>query len=192
MIALLRPECPNPDALAAGNYADPVNKDALRKSTSGKCMYCESKVEHISYAHVEHIKPKKKFPELEFEWDNLGFSCQVFNTNKGTQYDESTPFINPYNENPQEHIVFLGFFIFAKQGSERGEYTIKEIGLNRPYLVDRRKDKIEEINKMIKFACRTTNESLRNQAIAEVKKEAEKDKEFSAMIKNVLATEGIL
>jgi hypothetical protein len=155
-------------------------------------MYCESKIEHTGYAHIEHIKPKAKFPELEFEWDNLGFSCQVCNTNKGTQYDENTPFINPYNENPQEHIVFFGFFVFPKQGSERGEYTIKGIGLNRPYLIDRRKDKIEGINKMIKFAYRTTNESLRNQAIAEVKKEAAKDKEFSAMVRNVLAAEGIL
>jgi uncharacterized protein (TIGR02646 family) len=192
MIALVRPECPNPDALAAGNYADPVNKDALRKSSSGKCMYCESKVEHISYAQVEHIKPKAKFPELEFEWDNLGFSCQVCNTNKGQKYDESTVFINPYNENPEEYTVFLGFLIFPKGSSERAKYTIKEIDLNRPNLVDRRKDKFERIGKIIKFAYRTANESLRDQAIAEIKKEAEADKEFSAMIKSLLATEGIL
>ena len=81
MIALKRPKCPNPAALVKKKYDDPLNKEALRKSTSGKCMYCESKMEHISYAHVEHIKPKSKFPELEFEWTNLGFSCQICNTN---------------------------------------------------------------------------------------------------------------
>jgi hypothetical protein len=63
----------------------------------------------------------------------------------------------PHNENPEEHIVFLGFLVFSKQGSERGEYTIKEIDLNRQYLVDRRKDKIEGIDKMIKAAYRTKN-----------------------------------
>jgi uncharacterized protein (TIGR02646 family) len=187
MIALIRPECPNPDALAAGNYADPINKTALRESTSGKCMYCESKVEHISYAHIEHIKPKKKFPKLEFDWNNLGFSCQVCNTNKGIQYDENTPFINPYNEDPQDHIIFLGFFIFPKHGSERGEYTIKEIDLNRAGLIDKRKDRIEKLNLMINAAYRTKNESLRNQAIVKIKEEAGKDKEYSAMIKSVLA-----
>jgi 5-methylcytosine-specific restriction endonuclease McrA len=59
MIALIRPECPTPQALAEENYKDPVNKEALRKSTSGKCMYCESKFEHSSYSQVEHIKPKR-------------------------------------------------------------------------------------------------------------------------------------
>jgi hypothetical protein len=192
MISLIRPECPNPLALTAGNYADPVNKDILRKSTSGKCMYCESKIEHISYAHIEHIKPKTKYPELEFEWNNLGFSCQVCNTNKGVKYNEDIPFINSYNENPEDYIIFLGFYIFPKQRSERGEYTIKEMDLNRPNLVDRRKDKIEGIIKILKFAYRTANKSLRDQAITEVKKEAEKDKEFSTMIKSLLVTEGIL
>jgi hypothetical protein len=57
---------------------------------------------------------------------------------------------------------------------------------------DRRKERIENLNIMIKAACRTTNESLRNQAISELKAEAEKDKEYSAMIKSVLAAQGIL
>jgi uncharacterized protein (TIGR02646 family) len=135
MIALIRPECPNPTALDRGDYTDPVNKEALRESASRKCMYCEAKIGHTSYAHVEHIKPKAKFPELEFVWDNLGFSCQICNTNKGQKYDETTPFINPYNEKPEDNLVFLLLYLFPKQGSERGEYTITELDLNRPYLV---------------------------------------------------------
>lgn len=129
MVVLKRPECPNPDALLKKKYDDPVNKEALRKSTSGKCMYCESKMEHICYSHVEHIKPKSKFPELEFEWSNLGFCCQICNTKKGNKYDENVPFINPYNENPEEHINFWGYWV--KPCSERGKYTNKEIDLNR-------------------------------------------------------------
>jgi uncharacterized protein (TIGR02646 family) len=192
MIALVHPECPNPTALNMKKYDDPVNKDALRKAASGKCMYCESKIEHVSYSQIEHIKPKKRFPELEFIWDNLGFSCQVCNTNKGEKYDKNTPFINPYDENPEDHIVFFGFFAYPKQSSERGEYTIKELVLNRDDLVDRRKDKIEGIIRMIGAAYRTSAESLKNQAIAEIKTEAEKDKEFSAMVKSVLITQEIL
>ena len=196
MIRLIRPECPNPAALDAKNYKDPVNKQALRESTSGKCMYCESKIGHNSYPHVEHIKPKKKFPELEFSWNNLGFSCPVCNTNKGEKYNEDIPFINPYNDEPEDYFVFLGFFVFPKQGSERGGNTINELGLNRPNLVDGRKDKIKkikELTKMIKAASfLKKNEFLCNQAIAELKKDAEKDKEYSAMVKSVLIAEGIL
>ena len=192
MIALLRPECPNPAALTSGDYADPVNKDALRKSASGKCMYCESKIEHVSYAQIEHIKPKKKFPELEFAWENLGFCCQRCNSNKGTKYNESMPFINPYNENPEDHILFIDHVIWPKQNSKRGEYTIKEIGLNRSDLIERRKDKIEGIKKMIIAAFRTATESLRMQIIDELRKEAEKDKEYSAAVKSVLTAQRIL
>ena len=79
-----------------------------------------------------------------------------------------------------------------KQGSERGEYTQREINLNRDNLIERRKDKFEGIIKMIKSAFRTSNESLRKQAIEELKKEADKDKEYSAMVKSVLASEEIL
>jgi hypothetical protein len=192
MIALTRPECPNPAALAKGNYKDPVNKEALRQSTAGKCMYCESKIEHISPAHIEHIMPKKKFPELEFAWDNLGFCCPMCNTNKGDKYDETTPFINPYNENPEDHIVFLWYYLYTRKGSERGEYTIKELGLNRGNLIEDRKDRIDKLIIMINAAYRTSNESLRLQAIAEIKREADKDKEYSSMVKTVLLAQGIL
>ncbi len=192
MIALVRPECPNPEALAAENYKDPINKAALQESTSGKCMYCESKFEGTSYPHVEHIKPKATFPELEFSWDNLGFCCQICNTNKNNKYDDSMPFINPYDENPKEHLVFLGHFLFPKHGSDRGEYTIDKLQLNRAGLVERRKEKLDSLNIMIKAAFRTANESLRNQAIEEVKKEAEKDKEYSAMAESALLAQRIL
>ena len=192
MISLIRPECPNPVALVEEIYNDPVNKDALRKSTSGKCMYCEGKMEPYSYAHVEHIKPKAKFPELKFTWSNLGFSCQVCNTKKGEKYDKSTPFINPYNEDPEDHLEFIDFYVLPKHGSKRGVYTIKEIDLNRANLVDIRKERYEKLKMMVNATFRTSKKSLRNQSIEELKKEAENDKEYSAMVKSLLVTEKIL
>jgi len=189
MIKLNRPQCPNPTALTDEKYDDPINKEALRKSSFGKCMYCEGKMEDVGYAHIEHIKPKGKFPQFKFTWENLGFSCQICNTNKGEKYDSATLFINPYDENPEEHIVFLGFYVYPKQGSERGEHTINELQLNRAGLIDRRKEKIEKIDTMIKAGFRTSNVSLRTQAIELLKKEANEDKEYSAMVKSILATQ---
>jgi len=192
MIALIRPECPNPVALAKGDYADPVNKDALRKSTAGKCMYCEGKFEQNSYSHVEHIKPKVKFPELKFSWDNLGFSCQVCNTNKGEKYDETTPFIDPYSENPEEYIVFLEYYVYPRRDSKRGKYSIDELQLNRAGLVERRKEKIDRLYLLIKVFFSLSDKLLRTQVITELRAEADKDKEYSAMVKSVLLAQGIL
>jgi hypothetical protein len=155
-------------------------------------MYCESKIEHNSYFHTEHIKPKSKFPELKFTWDNLGYSCQICNTNKSDKFEEDIRFINPYDENPENYIVFIGHFVYPKQGSERGEYTIRELELNRAGLIERRIEKINNINNVIKYAFRTKSESLRNKAISELKKEADKDKEYSAMVKCLLLVQNIL
>ena len=149
-------------------------------------------MEPVGYSHIEHLKPKEKFPELEFVWDNLGFACQRCNTNKGQKYDETLEFIDPYKENPEEHIGFLGYYIFSKRGSERGTYTIKGIGLDRIDLNERRKERIESIEKMIEAAFSRKNDSLRNQAINEIKKKAGKDMEYSAAIKSVLIAHGII
>src|SRR5258706_1370724 len=65
---------PVPLALASNYNQDDV-KSSLETETNGKCMYCESKIAHVTYAHIEHYKPKKQgmFPELTFEWTNSGW-----------------------------------------------------------------------------------------------------------------------
>jgi len=192
MIRLDRPSCPNPTALTRGDYKHPDNKTALKASTSDKCMYCESKVTHIDYGDVEHIKPKSKYPNLEFEWSNHGFSCSICNrTYKKDKYDEATPLINPYDDEPSEHIIFNGAIVFAKQGSERGELSIIDLGLNRAELIEKRQEKIDEIDKVIKVCFRTTNETLRNNALDELKNEANNDKEYSMVVKALFSNHQI-
>lgn len=191
MIRLTRPLCPNQTALAGGNYKHTDNKEALREVGFDKCMYCESKVSHTYYGDIEHIKPKVRFPELEFVWENLGFVCAVCNGIKKDKFEENTPFINPYDENPEDHIIAVGSFIKHKQGSERGEVTINEIYLNRVTLIERRQEKLDSIEKAINSCFRTQNISLRNIAINELKKEADFDKEYSLCVKSLLMTHHI-
>jgi len=192
MIQLDRPPCPNPTALSAGDYKHPDNKKVLKASTSDKCMYCESKITHIDYGDIEHIKPKSIYPSLEFTWDNLGFSCTVCNrTYKKNKYDETTPLINPYDEEPSEHIICSGAIVFAKQGSERGELSIVDLGLNRVELIEKRQLKINEMDKVIKACFRSTNETLKNNALDELRKEANSDKEYSMIIKSFFESQNI-
>ena len=169
MVKLSRPRCPNQSALRKGNYKHPDNKSALKEAGFDKCMYCESKISQVYFGDVEHIKPKSKFPELEFDWNNLGYACAKCNGAKGTTYYEKTPFINPYNEGPDNHIVAFGSLIKSKQGSERGEMTIKEIDLNRCELVERRHNKIEAIQKAINSCFRTEDSKLKTNALEELK-----------------------
>jgi len=186
MIKLTRPQCPNQSALDSGNYRHADNKNALKEAGFGKCMYCESKVSHTYYGDIEHIKPKSKFPALEFEWENLGFVCRICNGIKTDKFDEKTPHINPYEESPEDHIIAVGSFVKHKQGSERGEITINDIDLNRAPLIERRKEKLDQMEKAINACFRTKNKSLKDNALVELKKEADFDKEYSLCMKYLL------
>ena len=193
MIKLERPECPYPEALEKGNYKHKTNKEALRQASFDKCMYCESKISHIDFAHVEHIKPKAedKYPELEFVWENLGYVCPKCNNSKLDKYDEDTPYIDPYSDNPEEHVLASGAFLYHKNGSERGELTISDIGLNRADLIEKRHERIQEIIKAITSCYRTRNTTLRDNALDEIKQEMLVDKEYSLIVKTLISANGL-
>ncbi|MBP7721194.1 MAG: HNH endonuclease [Alphaproteobacteria bacterium] len=185
MIRLERPPCPNPTALAT-NYKHPDNKGALKQAAHDKCMYCESKISHIGFARIDHIRPKESFPDLEFTWDNLGYSCEKCNNAKHDKYHATTPFIDPYAECPKPHIYAFGTMLRPKNGSERGEITIKDIQLNRPALLEKRNERLEELDKAIKACYRTQNATLRQTALLALEEEASADKEYSMFTRAML------
>lgn len=184
MIRIERPACPHHDALENGNYSHPTNKAALREASHGKCMYCESHIDHTDFAHIEHIKPKAagKFPELTYEWTNLGYACAICNNSKSDSFDLDTPYIDPYAEEPSDYLLFAGAFVFPRNGSERGELTIQDTKLNRAELLEKRKARIDAFEKAISAAHRTANAALRDGAIAALKDEAAPDKEYSLCV----------
>jgi uncharacterized protein (TIGR02646 family) len=96
---------------------------------------------------------------LAWTWGNLLFSCATCNSpaRKGNHFalergsiplqagqeppcDERPMFVDPSREDPLEHISFVqlrpGRWVpRARRGSERGEYTIIKLGLDRPELL---------------------------------------------------------
>ena len=58
---------------------------AIKKS-NGKCVYCgRSHTQHGIVIHVDHIKPRSKYPHLALELNNLQITCEDCNTGKGTK-----------------------------------------------------------------------------------------------------------
>jgi uncharacterized protein (TIGR02646 family) len=194
MIRIHRPICPHPAALSNNDHKHHLNKAALRAASFGKCMYCESKITHIDHADIEHIKPKAPgmYPHLEFVWDNHGYSCTICNGSKHDKYEASTPYINPYEEDPSDHLIFLAWFIKAKKGSERGALTITDIDLNRPDLVEQRREKIESVLTAIDSCYKTANVSLQKNALQALISEAGSDREYSLAIRHLLQTAGVI
>ncbi|WP_348800173.1 retron system putative HNH endonuclease [Flavobacterium adhaerens] len=133
-------------------------KTSLKEMFKKKCAFCESHITHVDYGQIEHFKPKSKYPNLCFEWNNFLLSCSICNgkSNKGDKFpleDERGPFINPIDENPDEFLKFefdeitKTFLIFPK--NDRAITTIKELGLNRDDLVENRTIELSKIIHML-------------------------------------------
>ena len=165
-------------------------KNTLRNECKGKCMYCESMIAHVSYEHIEHIRPKARtlFPELTYEWTNLGLACPVCNMNKGDEFDIHLQIINPYVENPSDYILAIGNFIYSRPANPKGELTKIQLKLNRPELLERRQERLELITLLINRYHSEGNLTLKNAIKAEIEIEIDSDKAYSLCAKSIFDT----
>jgi hypothetical protein len=188
MRRLNRPACPNPTALLK-NYKHSENKQALLQASHGKCMYCESKISHVYFGDVEHIRPKAKdkYPELEFEWTNLGYSCSRCNNAKKDQFDATFPIVDPYSEDPEAHLLAFGTLVIQKAGSERGAVTIITTDLNRAELIERRAMRLLQLRNALDACYRTKNKLVQATLLAALEEEGDIDKEFSMLAAALIA-----
>lgn len=170
-------------------YQNAEIKDALEKETHGKCAYCESKFKHVAFGDIEHILPKNKDarPDLYVEWSNLTIACEVCNrANKKDYYEPSDPLINPIEDEPNKFLMAHGPFIYHVPGSRKGELTRIILDLNRNELIERRKEKIENLLPIIDKWKKEANAAVKKLIYSQINKEAESDKEFSFVIDSYL------
>lgn len=170
-------------------YQHPDIKDALEDETHGKCAYCESKFKHVAFGDIEHILPKNinAKPELYVEWDNLTLACEVCNrVKKGDYYEPSDPLINPNEEEPENFLIGCGPFIYHVPGSRKGDLTRTILDLNRFELIERRKEKIENIIPLLDKWKNEKNKTYKELLYLQIKEESMDDKEFSFIVKSYL------
>ncbi len=136
-------------------------KKALTLMFSGKCCYCESKISHVDYGHIEHFRPKSCFPELAFEWSNLFLACGVCNGTgfKGASFptaDQGGPLLDPCHDEPSEHLRFdfdpRTMLASVYGTAPRGETTARLLGLNRPELRAYRSQQVLKLHVLQRFA----------------------------------------
>jgi uncharacterized protein (TIGR02646 family) len=104
-------------------------KKVLLQCSDEKCAYCECKVNvESNYMEVEHFEDKANNPNKVVQWDNLLPSCKRCNGSKGTHDVISEPIINPFNDDPREHLKFKLYRFTEK--SQIGKNTIDSLSLN--------------------------------------------------------------
>lgn len=140
-----------PTETERSRYRHPDIKRALVSETSGKCAYCESKLRHVTYGDVEHIVPKSREPLKSFDWTNLTLACDVCNTNKGGHFGNHEDLVDPYVNEPEEHLQFLGASVLSKPGNAPGFATERILKLNRIDLLERRAEHLRRLNDLLQL-----------------------------------------
>ncbi|MFJ9385215.1 AAA family ATPase [Peribacillus sp. NPDC101481] len=154
---------------------NPEVKDALNALFTNKCAFCESKINYNSIGEICKFRPVSgalsngqfdhlHYGWLSFHWENLYFSCSECNSAKSNYFPvdgkranynvaihevrktEHYLLVDPCYDNPQEHISF------TNKGEAialtiRGKETISTLQLNRPALIDQRKQMINYLEK---------------------------------------------
>ncbi len=178
--AALREDRAGATKAAATRYRHADIKAQLVEETFGKCIYCESKILHVSPGDIEHILPKSKRPDLIVDWSNLGLACQECNRRKTDYYEPVAPLINPYVDDPADHLVFAGPLVFPRPGDDMGRRTRARLELSRASLVEKRKERLEQIQSLLDLAAKQTNESDRQLLRDELLREIGRESEYSA------------
>ena len=108
-------------------------REALNVMYKGLCCYCEMQIAPVSFDHVEHRYPKKKYPKRTYEWDNLHLACTQCKVSKGDEFDSKNPILDAVLDEISKHLSYridiLGVWCEAK--SSRGKTTRKHANLNR-------------------------------------------------------------
>lgn len=124
-----------------GKYAHRTVKDHLKRMFEDKCAYCESSIGVVNYGHIEHYRPKNKYPRLTFEWRNLLLSCDICNdaAHKGEKFPTKSahgPIVDPTRDDPTDHLDFhydpISKTAYAISLSDRGQTTLQMFDLNGP------------------------------------------------------------
>lgn len=143
------------DALASGTpvsrtiryrYRHGDIKAALRRDSHNKCVYCES---DIGFGQTEHINPVSRCPAEIVSWANLALICPECNTYKSDYHAPAEPLINPFLDEPLDHLHFLGPLVFAVAGDAMGMRTLKQLHLNRGDLLQKRAKRLERLSPLI-------------------------------------------
>lgn len=120
----------------------------------GKCAYCETAATMSEVIDVEHYRPKHLYWWLAYDWRNMLPVCRTCSqrykvdrfpvlgrqaAKPGNEADEQPILLNPYFDDPNEHIAFIGdkaaTGIRAVGTTQRGQASVVVLGLNRPQLL---------------------------------------------------------
>lgn len=171
-------------------YRIPIVKETLKKETSNKCAYCESKIGHNCPGDVEHKIPVSVDETKRFEWENLTIACTECNRRKNDYYDEDSMFIDPYIHEVETMLLHLGPVVLHKPGEQLAEISVRILELNeiekRPELFAQKVIMIKAAMHLMERIIYVQNPHLRKLLINDLLEMTDKNSEYSAMVQSLV------
>ena len=135
-----------------------ATRQALYLEQTDQCVYCGRAIELEARTrhHVEHFRPRSRYPDRELAYANLFLSCgpqqpqghpQPTCGNEKKAWFDETCHVEPAPEDACQ-----GRFAFASDGRIRGDGTLEAdrmidvLNLNHPELIAERSSLIEELD----------------------------------------------
>lgn len=133
-------------------------KSPLLKMSSGKCCYCECRIDEESkYMEVEHFRCKDIYEDDVVLWSNLLPSCKRCNVNKADHDTNAEPMVHPVDDDPRNHLELKAYRFYGK--TLIGKTTIEVVKLNER---ERLQLKRFEVGSKIKEALDEVEEQVRD------------------------------
>jgi hypothetical protein len=167
-------------------------KDTAANDSHGKCVYCESRIAHVGYAHLEHLQPKIRFPRHAYEWNNLALVCPRCNISKGDQYDELLPPVNPFEENPHNFFAAWGELLWPLPGNDRARETIALTDLNRAALLTQRRARVKQIQNLAETYARCSSVTAKAALLEQLMEELDDAGEYAFFARSVAVRLGVI
>lgn len=132
---------PPNDGSRAGS---PTWKELLAREAHYSCVYCAAHERHLGGSrsfHVDHYRPRKRFPDLVNDYTNLFYCCAICNSYKGSDWprdpsdDHSAPtYPNPCRVDLSEIIDVDPDTAMLSGSAAASRYLIERLHLNRGQL----------------------------------------------------------
>lgn len=135
-------------------------RESIATMSFGHCAYCQSSVSsnHAGKGEkekppgqIEHFKPKSRFPSQAYVVGNYFLACASCNVAKSDKWP-SCGYVRPDRGSPEKRFVFHedGTISAARRRDAQATSTITDLGLDRYWLNEHRKNAIENHLKVVR------------------------------------------
>ena len=131
--------------------------NGLFAEQTGQCVYCGRRIslDRLREFHIEHFRPRSKYPELELDYANLFLSCgpehehgpRLTCGNHKADWFEEDCHITPAPESCAERFRYRSAGEITGDDTPEAAKMIQVLNLNHPELVTERQVVIEELER---------------------------------------------